>query len=553
MKNKKTNLREAFPDIPQDIYQGLMHTAHSVREDSPKRHPRARTALMAALVLVASMAVAYAAFPSQLTAFFGRLYGRQTQEWLEQGRLATPQDSITLAGLAFTMDEVVYHNRGLYGLVKVTGAHPEQASIRIEKIGADQGEMMIPLSSVGYSEESPEDGSLLLSFEVADGSIIGQADSFTLLLTAAVGEERQEWLVQVAPQQQSANIETETITEQVTKPALEQQETAEYKLNVPEIYEQTGTLPVYAAIKRDFTANLRPELFNSSGVVEQDHHLITYQDEATLQFGAEALYYNEYKGTYNGNYKHPDREPTTLKLGTLDMAAASLASHVHFGSPNRGQSWEGIQLDKTALTGITLEEAQAKLEALLKELQVEGYHLTWALDMDLERIQALGSIQNDLHLENVYWNTPMYDYSQATSANEGFYLVYENGIKSSEKFFEVSAYITGKGITYLVIRDLYIKGDIVARPEQLVSPEDVLRSLPKEMARSQFSDLTLLSVRSVELTWAPVRAPDKAQGMVMTPAWYITYRDSGSLVKGPYDAYALFNAVDGTLISAIFQ
>ena len=87
-------------------------------------------------------------------------------------------------------------------------------------------------------------------------------------------------------------------------------------------------------------------------------------------------------------------------------------------------------------------------------------------------------------------------------------------------------------------------------PDKLVDPETVLARLPVEIAQSRYSEMTLKSVVSIELTYAPARATNKEDGMVFTPAWYVTYFDTKD---ASYEAFAIFDAVDGTLLNAIFM
>ena len=103
----------------------------------------------------------------------------------------------------------------------------------------------------------------------------------------------------------------------------------------------------------------------------------------------------------------------------------------------------------------------------------------------------------------------------------------------------------------LSIRDMYVRGEVYSTPERLVSYEDVLERLPKEMAASRFPE-KLDSVLEVRLTYSAVRAANKADGMVLTPTWLVLYQDA-SAAKSGYTCYAEFNAVDGKLLNAIFN
>ena len=67
-----------------------------------------------------------------------------------------------------------------------------------------------------------------------------------------------------------------------------------------------------------------------------------------------------------------------------------------------------------------------------------------------------------------------------------------------------------------------------------------------------YYDKTIQSIQKVALTYEAVRAENKADGMVFVPVWLIRYQDE-SAVKREYSCYALFNAVDGTLIDASFR
>ena len=55
------NLRDAFRPMPEESRDALMSTARSVKEDEPVKKAAFRTVLIAACVIVATMAVAMAA------------------------------------------------------------------------------------------------------------------------------------------------------------------------------------------------------------------------------------------------------------------------------------------------------------------------------------------------------------------------------------------------------------------------------------------------------------------------------------------------------------
>jgi len=326
---------------------------------------------------------------------------------------------------------------------------------------------------------------------------------------------------------------------------------AEPEILVPEEYTKNGTLPVYKATERDFGANLQPELFNTSGIAKKEAYCITFNDGAQLSWSPETLFYITYQGTYNANYKRPECAPDIVPLQSLSSAASEFAGNIYSNGPE-DPCTEGITLENNVLSRITLDEAKAQVEALLAALCVKGYTCDWALDMDVERIQQLGA-QHNQAIQNHDWsNSPIRDYSLATTKDEGFYLHCQNGVKTGDGRFDLHAYVTGDGIANFMLRDQYIRGDVCYTPEALLSPEAAMERLPAEMANSKFAGMKLHSIQSISLVYTPTRAENKADGMVFTPAWYILYQDTEAAGQN-YDCYAIFNAVDGRLISAIFQ
>lgn len=98
------NLRSAFPDMPQDCRDALLHAARSVKEEKKMKHFTAKTVLIAALIIIATMATALAA---------GQLFGwRQffpfdmpdsAKEILD----ATPVKEYRVGPVTFTVQEML--------------------------------------------------------------------------------------------------------------------------------------------------------------------------------------------------------------------------------------------------------------------------------------------------------------------------------------------------------------------------------------------------------------------------------------------------------------
>lgn len=602
-------MRETFPAMPEACRDALMDAARSAKEEKEMKHRSLRVAVLAA-ALVCLVAVACAAYAPQLTGLMGQMFGQDTQQWLEGGNLATPNQSIDSPCATFTLDEVIVHRGGLYGLATITpkegavlmpedfspedawgydvhgaGSQPEQAPegapsylekaaesgaalaevhLRVEAVGVDGGEAL-PVDG-GYSIIPQQDGTLRVIFEIEDGFAVEEGERYTLVMRAvenrldasgellADGSTKLDWSVTIAPtpmeqaEQHLAGATAQETADSKSAPASQDGPA----IIVPDAYTEQGTLPIYRAVARDFTQTVQPEWFNQSGVAETHDYGVTFQDGGELQWAPEAAFYREYDGTWERTNRLAGGETAieTVPRDTLTCAIADLGSWATFGFP--GMDGKTFDLEKTELSGITLTEAQAQLEALMAKLGMEGYTCVQALDMSLERINYLGNAFNAEIDAGHMMNSYRYDYSQATEAEEGYFLRYArfgtDGDSSGN--FAAAAYVTASGIHYASLRDQYTMGAVADTPAQLVDVQTVLEALPKEMAASRYPE-QLQEVLRATLTWAPARAAD-GDGMVFTPVWQIIYTTTDSLDAG-YECWATFSAVDGKLMSAIFQ
>lgn len=81
------DLKQAFHPVPEACHRALMDAARSVREEKPVKRVSYRAALIAAVILLAAMAVAYAAVRLGWIEYFSQQYGiavpRAAQEALE--------------------------------------------------------------------------------------------------------------------------------------------------------------------------------------------------------------------------------------------------------------------------------------------------------------------------------------------------------------------------------------------------------------------------------------------------------------------------------------
>ena len=625
---KQDNLKQMYGSTPVSFSNRVAFALNETEEQPMVKKLTIRTALIAAAILVMLMAVAYAAFSSRVTEYFGKLYGKDTQEWLEKGDVATPNQSFTLDGVTYTLDEVVYRNNGLYGMGTIRAAEgstavifPEDHSPREpygydvhgasgkaeqapadaktyaevakdsggkllmvralpDLIGVDGGALLTP-ESVGTGYVPQRDGSAQYVFELSDGVVVEQGETYTIQMWVSAWEFSPEgeplterpkgasWTVEIKPEP----IKSEAPQEETA--AIFEAPTGEIKVIVPKEYEETGTMPIYRAIERDFAKEIQPEWFNQSGIELRDDWHVVYKDEAILDWAPEALFYNEYNGTFDAAVKYADEmakeglayKPEIVPLGALSDAINGLASWASFGWPQPNLKDEKgnplpqpppviYEIDRTELTNITLTQAQNAFEALLLKLDMTGYVCDYALDMSLERINALGSDMNEMiESGHFHTNVPPYDFTLATAEDEGFYLSYHKAGDSrnsgSSDIFSAYAYVTSRGVVNFSIRDMYIPGEVASTPEKLVDYKTVIEALPKEMAASRFPE-RLDSILEVRLTYSDTRASNKEEGMVLTPVWLVRYTDEQAAKQG-YTCYAEFNAVDGKLLNATFK
>ncbi|MDD3412335.1 MAG: DUF4179 domain-containing protein [Eubacteriales bacterium] len=580
----------------------------------------ARTVLIAAAILVLLMSAAYAAFSSQVTEFFGKLYGKDTLKWLEGGDAASANQSFEMDGVVFTVDEVIYRKNGLYGVGAIrvkeganvvliaedympdapygydvygAGGAPEMAPddapstadvvrkknakllvVRAlpDEIGVDGGTLLAP-GSIGYTLVPQHDGSVRFSFEVEDAYAVGEGSTFTIRMWSSTCEmtpdgewledtrHGENWTVEISPTPMSSQMEAEA-----QQPAEKDAGSAELvsallpdgvEIIVPDEYTRTGTMPIYRAEKRDLGSVLQPEWFNQSGIASRDEYGLTFNDEAQLSWAPEAVFYAEYSGTSTCFYENADTGesvPNTVPSPTLAHQISSLASWATSGWPGTGGVYT---LEKTELMQITLEQAKATFEALLAKLNLTGYHCDYALDMSLERVQELGNDMNAQIRSGSFPNAQEVDYSLVTAEDEGYFLSYhrwtDTQAESNSDLFSAYAYVTPRGVEHASIRDMYAQGEVYDTPEKLVDPQSVIDALPGEIAVSRFPDGAVGSIASVRLTYQPMRAPDKKDGMVLSPVWVVSYYEDDVKNRGGYASWAEFNAVDGKLLNAIFQ
>lgn len=603
-------LREEQERVRQAVDQSLSHLredpwlAQRVLADAKGEEPvkkKISLALVLAVALgIAVMGTACALFSSQVAEFFGAHWNGDLGAWLESGKVAQIGETVDLGGVAFTLDEVVYKERGIYGVgtarVKdqkdvlipmdlADGWMMEGTSLGEEaqallkqaknaggrllsidcwprKIGVDGGSMVNAGDAGAYNVRN-QDGSITFSFETG-GYALEDGTAYRLELSIDVDEwtaegmvkndpvKPQAWTVEFAP----VVIRETPAAENVKEIPAEDMQLTGYELVVPEAYRQTGTLPLYRAEEYDFTKTVKPEWFNQSGIAEkQDAHFV-FNDHAELEYGPEYLGYSEYDGElfdYNWRERetdNPNIEPSLFPRQALSMGIAHMASGVYHGYDYA----QGVEPEREQLTKISLAEAKQTAEALFDRLGLKGFELAWALDMSVERIHTLGEAYNHFWYEGGggYSNSPRQDYAAATAEDEGYYLIYTPlGVtKITDGRQQLDLFVTGRGIVFADLRCMYSRGGEAGTPEKLISPEEAVTRLYQEIARAR-DRMEIASIRRVALTYVPVRAEQKQDGMVFTPVWQVLYQEAG--VEAECESWAELNAVDGSLINAVFR
>ena len=539
---------------------------------------------------------------SQVADFFRQYWNHDLGDWLQQGKLAQPGDSVTIGDVSFTVDEVVYRNRELFGIGTARPANGRdvlvpmdladawdlysrekegQELIRqaaaaggrllaietdVQEIGVDGG-TMLPTEYTGAYNIRNEDGSITFSFETG-GTAVEDGTTYQMKLNHCVYELTPEggqkedsfvdrsWTLAFTPE---TVAETTAAEAAPVSPAAPPQDG--YELIVPDEYRETGTLPFYQAAENDFSRVVRPEWFNRTGILKEESApgsaYYVFSDHAALSVDPEAVSYSEYTDEpfdYNWRAREiddPDLEPAWGDKPAFSASIAAVASFVNWSDDFA----KDAVLTKRQLTRLSFADAEAAAKNMLDQLQLSGYELSWALDMDLDRIRTLGKAYNEHWYESgsAFTDAPRYDYDPATAEDEGYYLIYTQAGTADAGAAEGSAsfFITCRGIVSAQVRCSFIMGEKAGAPASLITPEKALERLYEEIAASRNGEKAV-AIRKAELTHMPLRAENKQEGMLFTPVWVLTYVDEAGEKKG-FDSWAVFNAVNGKLVDAVFQ
>ena len=602
-------LREEQERVQKAVNNSLAHVREdpwltqrvlaNAKGEEPVKRKMSLTLVLCILLGIAAVGTGYALASSQVAAFFAQHWNKDLGTWLESGKVAQIGETVELSGVMFTLDEVVYKDRGIYGvgtarmkdekdvlipmdivdawdLEEVAQGEETQALIQQArnaggrllsidcwpgKIGVDGGSM-VNVGDAGAYNIRNEDGSITFSFETG-GYALEDGTVYRLELSIDVDEWTAEGMVKndsLKPQAWTVEfepvmiMETPAVENEKEIPAADMQLTG-FELVVPETYQKTGTLPLYRAVEYDFTKTVKPEWFNQSGIAEMESATyMTFNDHAVLGLSSETVWYAENTGElfdYNWRERethNPNIEPSLLPRHALSMGIADMASGVYHGFDYA----QGIELEHEQLTKISLEDAKKTAEALFDKLGLQGFELAWALDMSVDRIHTLGEAYNHFWFEGGggYSNSPRQDYAAATAEDEGYYLIYTPlGVtKVTDGRQQLNLFVTSRGIVFADLRCMYNRGGEAGTPGKLISPEEAIASLYQEAARSR-DRIEIASIERVALTYVPIRAENKQDGMVFAPVWQVLFTEAGT----EYESWAEFSAVDDSIINAIFQ
>lgn len=600
-------------DEKRRIQEKLNHSLSGLKEDpflaqrviaQAKGEPEMKKKMTSSLALVIVLCLAliggaYALFSSQVADFFGKHWDKDLGDWLQDGKIAQVGESITVGDVVFTLDEVVYRNRRIYGvgtakpvstndvlvpmdladewniwsqkkegkdlssLASVTGGRLLTVNCVPDKVGVDEGTML--MVDAGVYNVRNEDGSITFSFE-ATGYALEDGTTYQITLDYETAElEPDGKQVEGSYKVQSGTVSFKPVimaekAGEAENPSANTKDIPQddYEILTPAVYQETGSLPVRQAIETDFTKLVQPEWFNQSGILKEEGSTnLTFNDHAVLQISPELLWYSEYtEELYDYNQRAREMDDPDLELAmspkqALSYGITDIAANVYW---QMGDYTKGIALDKKELTYVSLESAKARAEELINRLNLKGYELAWALDMDVDRIKALGRQYNEYWFDGPgFSNSPRQAYDTATVDDEGYYLYYTPlGITQiSDRRQEICFFINRRGIAFASIRSSYSMGDVIDTPKALISPRQALERF-SEATGEAWSNIQIARIERVALTYAAVRAENKQDGMVFAPVWQIRYLDKEAYEKSYPASSVQINAVTGAIIDTDF-
>ena len=232
------SIRTAIDDCTKGIDNApslQYQIARKAKGEEPVKRKISLALVLSIVGILAVMGTAYALFSSQVAEFFGQHWNRDYGDWLQGGKIAQIGETVTLSGVDFTLEEVVYRDRGIYGVgtaratnekdvllpmdlvdgwgleevmqgdeaqslirkAKETGGSMLSIDCYPQRIGVDNGSM-VNAGDVGVYNLRNEDGSITFSFETG-GYALEDGTTYQLELSIDVDEWTEDGMVNNDP------------------------------------------------------------------------------------------------------------------------------------------------------------------------------------------------------------------------------------------------------------------------------------------------------------------------------------------------------------------
>lgn len=592
---KKTNeptreaLLRAFRPTPPAFEAGVDETLRRLTSETEgkqvKRKLAFAPALVLALVLLASVAVAAALYPKtadRLRDFYGEELAAQVETY---GMSAELGQSVTLGEVKYTVTDAIWNAGILYGTVVAEPVEGANALLIAGDMAVDgpvgynpgYGETA-PEGTKSYAETAKETGAkILLAAVMPDGLLAGGAllsgdvgvtatvtGENTVVTTFELGgaQEADSYAVRIRVANWQLSPEGEALDETrlqeawdvTVTPAAPEDAAAPgnapdiegaLELDTPAAYAQSGTMPVYSLTARDFTQTVDPAWFNASGEQSREGNTtVTFRDGATLMISREAIFYEGHEGTttfhgYDGSeYEHPAND----LAGKLADLARTVYSDERMGRREKEPA-------RDAIPALTRAEAMEMLDALLHKLGIENAAEVWSYGMDAGRIRELGAERDAAIAKSggEGFDDP-YDLSAVTEDDGGWLLVCGMRIGGvcveDDSLLSVSAFVNRDGVANLSLRSMYAPGEEIETPEALLTAEEALAKAAGAAKKSWIPEMAgyLAHASGAQLLYAP----STTEGLQLVPAWRISAKDTEDGSTFAVDV----SAVDGAVLDA---
>lgn len=117
--DKELNLRAAFSPMPQDCYDALMNATRSVKEEEPMKRASFRVVLIAAIIIIATMGIAFAAQQLGWVDFYKEYDGVTLPSAAQKAMNATKPQTYTVGPMTFTMTQSLADGRIALGTTDI--------------------------------------------------------------------------------------------------------------------------------------------------------------------------------------------------------------------------------------------------------------------------------------------------------------------------------------------------------------------------------------------------------------------------------------------------